>query len=218
VYIKIISEENNLATCVQVYLYNEVSKGQRPFQSNLFYSYLFKLKDTYLMIHDCLSFGLNNSPKEEQNLSKSYFFKALNLFQPEAMSFWTKMAFYQLKNRHDLKLNKDALNDKDFEINENEILNSFLEWLEKLAYMDRISMGQVEFIRSNGYCPLPEIVLDLIKRNDSDQYVEKTDEIIDKIILCSNEACYGMIEEEFKGCFCKLCLKVLYCSRACKLI
>ena len=46
------------------------------------------------MSHDCLMFGLNNSQKYEKKLASSFFSKACDLYQPEAMSFMAKETFF----------------------------------------------------------------------------------------------------------------------------
>jgi len=155
-------------------------------------------------------FDLNNSPKFEQKMASSYFLKAGSLYHPEAVGFLAREKFFQLKTLM-LGRSKSA---KDLDMNCQEKLQEFLEWFKKVAYMGLISKDQVEFLKNTKLVPfLSEEVIDLIKRNEA---IDQSDEIISKIILCSNRECHEIIEENAKGFFCKLCLKVLYCSRTCK--
>ena len=140
-------------------------------------------KDALLMLHDCLMFGLNNSPKYEQKLASSYFLKAIDLFQPEAMSFMAKETFIHLKT---LMANKKR-STKDLDTICKEKLKEFLEWFEKAAYLGLISMDQVEYLKKNDlFSFVPDQVMDLIKRREE---ICLGDEIISNIILCSNRQC-----------------------------
>ena len=96
------------------------------------------------MLHDCLMFGLNNSPAFEQKMASSYFLKAGSLYHPESMSFLAREKFFQLKT---LMLDKGK-SAKDLDMNFQEKLQEFLEWFKKLAYMGQISKNQVEFLKN----------------------------------------------------------------------
>jgi hypothetical protein len=144
-------------------------------------------------------------------LASSFFSKACDLYQPEAMSFMAKETFFHFKTLMTNDINRLA---KDLGVNCKEKLKEFLEWFEKVAHMGLISMDQVEYLKkSDLFSFLPDEVMDLIKRREE---IGLGDEDISKIILCSNRECHGIIDENVKGFFCKLCFKVLYCSRTFK--
>ena len=166
-----------------------------------------------------MNFCLKNPPKDENSKSSNYLTKAKDLYHPEALSFWTRQEFEKLKTTHEMRLEQKlngSFHSQSDEDTYKEKLNTFLDSLESLAYMDLIFMDQVTFLKDNDLGPIPDIVQDVIKRKENGQYARLMEENLETIIFCSNQDCDEIIDEVIRGFYCNVCLNALYCTRTCK--
>ena len=148
----------------------------------------------------------NEKEKNSDVKAMDIYIEAFNLFHPEIMSL-------TFARRDSLELEDEFEKKKKVS---NEMLNDSLDLLEKLAFMNCISLKyieHVEFLKANKICKIPDIVIDVLKRRENG---ECFDIDASQIILCSNKVCHRIIDEDSKGILCKRCLKKIYCSKTCK--